>query len=44
MVWDNCTQYEINAQEKMQKEDVPIATGATSLFRHFISGNGLGVT
>ena len=31
VVWDYCTQYEINAQEKIQKADAPIATGATEL-------------
>ena len=31
MVWDNCTQYEINALEKIQIEAARIATGATKL-------------
>ena len=31
MVWDNCTQYEINALEKIQIEAAQIATGATKL-------------
>ena len=31
MVWDNCTQYEINALEKIQIEAARIATGATNL-------------
>ena len=30
-VWDNCTQYEINALEKIQIEAARIATGATKL-------------
>ena len=29
VVWDNCTQYEINALEKIQIEATRIATGAT---------------
>ena len=31
MVWDNCTQYEINALEKIQIEAARIATGTTKL-------------
>ena len=31
MVWDNCTQYKINALEKIQIEAARIATGATKL-------------
>ena len=31
MVWVNCTQYEINAREKIQIEAARIATGATKL-------------
>ena len=31
VVWDNCTQYEINALEKMQIEATRIATGTTKL-------------
>ena len=31
MVWDNCTQYEINALEKIQIASTRIATGATKL-------------
>ena len=31
MVWDNCTQYEINALEKLQIEAARMATGATKL-------------
>ena len=31
VVWDNCTQYEINALEKIQIEAARIATGATKL-------------
>ena len=31
MVWDNCTQYEINALERIQIEAARIATGATKL-------------
>ena len=29
VIWDNCTQYEINALEKIQIEAARIATGAT---------------
>ena len=31
VVWDNCTQYEINALEKIQIEAAGITTGATKL-------------
>ena len=31
MVWDNCTQYEINALDKIHIEAARIATGATKL-------------
>ena len=31
IVWDNCTQYEINSTEKIQLEAARIATGATRL-------------
>ena len=31
MVWNNCTQYKINALEKIQIEAARIATGATKL-------------
>ena len=31
MVWDNCTQYNINALEKIQIEAARIAPGATKL-------------
>ena len=31
MVWDSCTQYDINALEKIQIEAALIATGATEL-------------
>ena len=30
-VWDNCTQYKINAVEKIQKEAARIATKTTKL-------------
>ena len=31
IVWDNCTQYEANAIEKIQTEAARIVTGATRL-------------
>ena len=31
VVWDNCTQCEINALEKIQIEAAQVATGATKL-------------
>ena len=31
MVWDNCTQYEINALEKIELGAARIATGSTKL-------------
>lgn len=31
VVWDNCTQYEVNAMEKVQTEAARIVTGATKL-------------
>ena len=31
VVWDNCTQYKVNALEKIQIEAARIATGATKL-------------
>ena len=31
MLWDNCSQYEINALEKIQIEAARIDTGATKL-------------
>ena len=31
VVWDNCTQYKINALEKIQIEAARIATGASKL-------------
>ena len=36
IVWDNCTQYEANAIEKIQTEAARIVTGATFLFRYVI--------
>ena len=31
VIWDNCTQYEVNELEKVQNETARIVTGATKL-------------